>query len=214
MSRGRGASAYLRMPPGESSRLVIACTTLGFTSCCSALMIVPGTPMPVMPHAPMRPRRCRSSNAGNDLFDVLAPRRREAGALVVAVRVDGVVFADVAVQEVDVDVIEAHGREARVERRLELRRHRPDARGSPSWHFVVMRTPAGSAPWNAEPITASQAPYIGAVSITLMPAASAAWTVATASSSLDSPQICPSPPPPSVKRLTSSNGPSFECCIV
>ena len=64
------------------------------------------------------------------LVDVLAPRCREAGALVVAVRVHGVVFADVAVQEVDVDVIETHRGEARVERLLELRRHRPDARRS------------------------------------------------------------------------------------
>src|SRR5205085_5993082 len=73
-----------------------------------------------------------------------------------------------------------------------------------------MRTPAGRVPRNASAITASQAPYIGAVSIRLMPAVRAAWTVATACSSLDAPHACPIPPPPSVKRLTSANGPSCE----
>ena len=64
----------------------------------------------------------------NDLVDVLTPRGRKGGALIVAVRVHGVVFTDVAVQEVEIDTFETHRLQARVERLLELRRRRARAR--------------------------------------------------------------------------------------
>src|SRR5262249_6134075 len=80
--------------------------------------------------------------------------------------------------------------------------------GSPSWHLVVMRTPGGSAPPYATAMTSSHAPYIGAVSIRSIPASIAAWSVATASSTVVSPHPHPSPPPPRVRRLTDANGPS------
>ena len=94
--------------------------------------------MPVIPHAPMRPRALQVFERGHDLVDVLAPRRRELRAVLVAVRVDEVVGADVAVQEEHVDPVEPHRGQARVERRLERGRDRPRAPARPSWHFVVI----------------------------------------------------------------------------
>ena len=109
--------------------MAIACTTAGFVSWCSALMIVVG-------HADAgdAPRADAAAplqvfERRDDLLDVLAPRRREGGALVVAVRVHRVVVADVGVQEEHVDAVEAHRREARVERRLELPRRGPARAG-------------------------------------------------------------------------------------
>src|SRR2546426_479882 len=52
------------MAPGESSRLATTWTAAGAGSSLSAAMIVVGTPMPVMPQAPMRPRATSCSKAG------------------------------------------------------------------------------------------------------------------------------------------------------
>src|SRR5713101_563297 len=52
------------MAPGESSRLATTWTAAGAGSSLSVAMIVVGTPMPVMPQAPMRPRATSCSKAG------------------------------------------------------------------------------------------------------------------------------------------------------
>src|SRR5262245_60022819 len=79
------------------------------------------------------------------------------------------------------------------------------AGGVPSAHFVVNLSDGSGRPPNASPITvsASPRPYSGATSNNVMPNSAAATTVATASVPLVLPHTCPSPPPPSVRRLTS-----------
>ena len=163
-----------------------------------------------MPHAPIRPRRFMSSKARDHLVHVQAPRRREArradrcGARTRSRRHRCCCAGSTRRRD--------RGASPRDSRRATPRawRRPSPAAGSPSWHLVVMRTPAGSAPSKADAITASHTPYMGAVSSRLIPASSAAWTVATASVSVDAPHPNPSPPPPRVSRLTLSKGPSVE----
>src|SRR5207244_6376914 len=50
--------------------------------------------------------------------------------------------------------------------------------------------------------------------ISVMPAATAACTVATHSSTLVAPQTPPSPPPPRVRIDTGHSRPSLRCCII
>src|SRR6267378_2482309 len=64
------------MAPGESSRLATTWTAAGAGSSLSVAMIVVGTPMPVMPQAPMRPRATSCSQAGRT-----ASTKRRRGVL-------------------------------------------------------------------------------------------------------------------------------------
>src|SRR5215471_3914710 len=85
----------------------------------------------------------------------------------------------------------------------------------PILHLLVTRTPSGSRPAKASPTTISAlpSPYRGARSIQLIPAATAACTVATHSSKVVLPHTMPRPPPPSVNIETIGSLPKLLCCM-
>ena len=55
---------------------------------------------------------------GDDLFGILAPRRRKLVAELIAMRKNEVIFTDIAMEDEDVGIIDPHGLEAGIERRL------------------------------------------------------------------------------------------------
>ena len=65
--------------------------------------------------------RLKPLHSRGDFLDIGPPRRREAILVGVVARIDVVVRPDIAVEEEDVDVLETHGPEAGVQRRLEPR---------------------------------------------------------------------------------------------
>ncbi len=131
------------------------------------------------------PRVCVGAPARGPAVLVLAERREHAS-----------VVDDVGVQEAQIDPVEAAA--SRGCARSTDGSGPPVARstGSPNITLVETRTPGGRRPANASAITRSDSPrpYAGARSSRSIPAATAAWTVATASSRSVGPHTWPRPP--------------------
>src|SRR6185437_6869937 len=87
--------------------------------------------------------------------------------------------------------------------------------GFPKLHLLVTRTWLGRCPENASPTTSSAlpSPYRGARSSRVIPASTAAWTVATHSSNVVAPHSIPRPPPPSVSDETGDKPPNARVCM-
>ena len=90
---------------------------------------------------------------------------------------------------------------------------------SPSITFDVTRMPSGSRPEKAPPTSSSASglrspgPYVGARSSSVMPASTAARTVATASACATEPYTPPIPPPPKLSALTAPRRPNDRVSI-
>jgi len=63
-ARGLAGPSKNFSPPGESSRLAMHCTAAGAGCSPSTLISVSGSPMPVMPQAPISPSLTKRSKAG------------------------------------------------------------------------------------------------------------------------------------------------------
>ncbi len=112
-----------------------------------------GSAMPVIPHAPMRPSATSASNAGRTsstkrVHGVGELRRRPSAKR----GGDVAVGHEVGVQPQEVDPVEAHRGERPRQRRARCASAAGPS-GSPSITLVPIRTPAGSRPPNASPIT-------------------------------------------------------------
>src|ERR1700722_18281186 len=90
----------------------------------------------------------------------------------------------------------------------------PDG-GFPRLHLLVTRAPGGYLTLNHSPTTCSAfpSPPRGERPSRVIPAATAACTVATHSSNVVGPQSIPRPPPPRVRLETGGSWPNWCCCM-
>ena len=150
MSLGRAASSYRFMLPGESSRLATACTAPGDGSASMVSMIGWGTPIPVIPHDPMRPSARRRSKAGRTAS---TKRPREVPSYRPTASSGMIRLCRKKISTISSFI------RARLSSRLFSSREGTSAAGGfPSLHFVEMRTSDGSRPLKAPPITVSASP--------------------------------------------------------